>query len=134
MVKNIQPTTLMELVSRCYTDRQLPITTTIVNALLEGFVNYYEVAKMAKSREHVRQLFWNFITDKAPYVRLDALSYKHILALWPCEAERHKATISQLADCNEQLMNILVKKRLLTDVADWNTRWQKHIRIVGQKM
>lgn len=132
--KNIQPTTLMELVSRCYTDRQLPITTTIVNALLEGFVNYYEVAKMAQSREHVRQLFWNFITDKAPYVRLDALSYKHILALWPCEAERHKATISQLADCNEQLMNILVKKRLLTDVADWNTRWQKHIRIVGQKM
>lgn len=131
--RNMQPGNLLEIVRCCYTGRGLPVTTTVVNALLEGFVNYYGVSKRPQDKELVRQYFWRFVHDEAPYVRLDALSYKHILTLWPGEAERHEERISRLADCNEQLMNILVKKRLLPYVADWQTRWQEHLLIVGQK-
>ena len=132
--RNLQPSSLFEMIDCCYTRRKLPVTTTVVNALLEGVVNYYEVSKTPQDKECVRNDFWNFVHANAQCVRLDALSYKHILTLWPEEASRHKETICRLADCNEQLMNVLVKGRLLADVADWSDRWQRHVLVVGQKV
>ena len=131
--RNLQPDNLIEIVHLCFTSRQLPITTAIINALLEGIANYYHISEKPQEKAYVEKTFWDFIRNEAPYVRLDALSYKFILTVWQEKAEQHKERIRQLAACNEQLMNTMVKKHLLTTLEDWQVIWQEHIRIVGQR-
>lgn len=132
-LRNLQPGNLIEIVRLCYTSRQLPVTTTIINALLEGIANYYHVSKKPQEKAYVEKTFWDFIHNEAPYVRLDALSYKFILTVWQEKAELHQERIRQLATCNEQLMNTLTKRHLLPTLEDWQVMWQEHIKIVGQK-
>lgn len=131
--RNLQPGNLIDIVHLCFTSRQLPITTTIVNALLEGIANYYQISKKPQEKAYAEKTFWDFIRNEAPYVRLDALSYKFILTVWQEKAEQHKESIRQLAVCNEQLMNTIVKRHLLTTLEDWQVMWQEHIKIVGQR-
>lgn len=136
------PSEIIKVVKRVYCKRNLPITLSIINEILEGIYNYFYVTESDKrtpkeTKEDAKQQFYTFYKEYAFHVKLNALSYYHLLQTWPdlLREEDFCNELGSVCGNSERLLSRLsyMKEQMGYNInAQWLENRSSLLEIIGQ--
>lgn len=127
------------LIAKCvFGYRQLPITTSIINAILEGFANFFLVRQETDNIN--RETAWAdlqlFIKQYAPHVHFDDTTYFQLLRVWPEKLNEFKSEIDKVCHRSERLLNRIMQIHNSHGTSipnEWHHYYYEIRDIIGQK-
>lgn len=135
--RNITPSEIILITKYLYCYREMPITTSIINNILEGIANYFEEMKETDSinKANTWERFCEFKDTYAPHTQFDALSYFHILRTWPEKIDDFDEEIELSYYNNERLLSRLaeLEHQGFRIRPEWRRRHTELLKIIGQR-
>lgn len=135
--RDLSPNEILYIVESIFCYRGLPITTSIINGILEGFANYFVAVEESPKINKITA--WNdfqlFINNYASYVIYDDITYHQLLNVWPDKINLYKEAIDKVCHFSERLLNTVIK--LKSEGAsipnEWEVYYNELREIIGQK-
>lgn len=134
--RNITPSELLLIAKYLYCYRGMPITTSIINNILEGIANYFEEMKetLEINKSNVWSRFCDFRREFAPHTKFDGLTYFQILRTWPEKIDEFDDGIENSYYNCERLLSRLVEleHQGFRMRPEWKKRHMELLKIIGQ--
>lgn len=126
------------LIAKCvFGKRNLPLTTSILNGILEGFANYFVVHKETEkiNKADSWEDFQSFLAEYAPFVHFCDTTYFQLLKIWPDKLNDYKGEIDRVCHRSERLLNKIMEleKNGASVPAEWHYYYGDTRDIIGQK-
>lgn len=134
--RNITPSELILITKYLYCYRGIPITTSIINNILEGIANYFEEMKETQeiNKSNTWSRFCDFRREFAAHTKFDGLTYYHILRTWPEKIDDFDKGIEKSYYNCERLLSRLVEleRKGFRIRPEWKRRQMDMLKIIGQ--
>ena len=125
------------LIAKCvFCYRELPITTSVMNNIMEGFANYFTI-KNETDQINKKSTWLDFQAFKdryATYTYFDDKTYFHILKIWPEKLNQYKGEIDLVCHCSERLLNkvIELERTGYSIPGEWHYYYKEIRDVIGQ--
>lgn len=134
--RNITPSELILITKYLFGYRGMPITTSIINNILEGIANYFEEMKETQTinKCNTWSLFCDFRKEFAPHTKFDGLTYFYILRTWPEKIDDfHEDIEKSYYNCERLLSRLVELERQGFKIhPEWKRRHIELLNIIGQ--